>query len=148
MQDWEFTARYDADKRAVSVAFFLWFSLGLLGGHRFYFRRFFTAAAMAGITACGCALMWGNHAWPPAGMVVFGHRIELPFPVFVYTNKDLFVGGAWTLLAACAWWAADAFFINTLVRRYNVQLIENLKRDFGESNLTPPQNKENPNAQV
>ena len=147
--DWELSARYDANKRAVSVAFFLWFCLGLVGGHRFYFRRFPTAAMMAALAIGGGTLMWNSHEWRNAVIVVIRYPVELPVPVFVYTDEKLFGAGWLLFLAGCAWWAMDAFLINTLVRRHNSRLIDKLKRAGAAPDAHEfQQAQENPNAQV
>ena len=149
--NWEMAARYDANKAVVGVAFFLWFSLGFLGAHRFYFRRFRSAVLLALVMSGGALLAWNNFAlrlsdsrWE---MKWTGPILHLPQPVIEY-NTFWFPVGLSAFVVGCAWWALDGLAVTKLVRRHNLQLIENLKRDFGESNLTPPQNKENPNAQV
>jgi TM2 domain-containing membrane protein YozV len=47
---------FDAHKKSVAVGYLLWFFLGFLGGHRFYFKRAGSAVAILLLTIFGWIL--------------------------------------------------------------------------------------------
>lgn len=105
--DMRTTLLYDANKKSVFLAYVFWLFLGCLAIHRFYVRKWETGACQFLLMAIGSSLIFSPSQWSDkvgdpgqVGLVLLG------------------LWGAWMLL--------DILFIPTMVRKYNVRLVDEL----------------------
>ena len=134
MQDWEFTARYDADKKSTLVGYLLWFFLGIFAVHLFYLGR-----VREGFALLACEALCVASAF----MGVEVAMVDIPLLGLRYpklqVDSNLFFGiFVITLATVLLWTLWHAISMPGMVRKQNNKLINQMKT----------QQQENPNAQV
>lgn len=100
----EIAMRYEAEKKSVGVAYFLWLIFGTLGGPRYYFGHLNSAGTMSGIAIISLYLM----------LIGGENRTTLVLGLFGWV-----VIGVWTLI--------DAIQIPGWAKEFNSELLLRLK---------------------
>src|SRR5436190_11973410 len=75
---------FEANKKSIVVAYLLWFFLGGLGGHRFYFGKTGSAVAQLLLAIFGVLLL-----------VVLGLGLLLLVPLWIWVLVDAFLIPGW-----------------------------------------------------
>ena len=101
---------YEPKRKSVWVALLLWFFLGWLGAHRFYFGKTNTAIGLFSLWALSRFIGFAKTFFPPAA----APEATLPIYILGFTSSAIFL----------IWLLVDLFLIFGWVRQYNIALAQ------------------------
>ncbi|MGI9337176.1 MAG: TM2 domain-containing protein [Gammaproteobacteria bacterium] len=146
MQIVEMMLFYDAQKKSVAIAYFLWFFLGLLGMHRVYLRKwlsgfimallgvlyFFFLVTLLGIYASFLLVAIDSYDINTEILVGISNAEILA----VISNAEILAGismvsGVLLIPAIIygVWWVVDAFLIPNIVQKHNSEIVQAMIAD-------------------
>ena len=123
-------ALYQAGRKSLPLAYFLWFFLGLFGAHRFYARAGRTGWWLLALHLAGWLIV-GIGYWSGARTNTGVTETMLGTATFTWVDFDS-RGGPLTYLGealrgvAYLWWLVDIVLIPSLIRGWNNRLAAGL----------------------